>query len=65
MSEENRLLPCPFCGGEPRLQITLNKQLKTCYRYACQNDDCEATIERWTLSEEQARKKWNTRHKCP
>ena len=55
------LLPCPFCGGDPRVQETpgvyTSINCDACsVELQCTDDGCE----------ERARKRWNTRaHRRP
>ena len=55
----DKLLPCPFCGGEATLvEDIYNDQL---YNYViCSNDDCNANTGRCD-TEDEAITKWNNR----
>ena len=65
----NNLLPCPFCGGQPRLfkqnipcdsQETWNHRLL--HWYICDTYACGVALTHGEWTEERAREKWNTRH---
>ena len=55
---ENKLLPCPFCGGEAMIHISGVSQG---YRVACKRTlSCGAKLE-WFDKEDDAIDSWNTR----
>ena len=49
---ENKLLPCPFCGGEAELDEYCGK-----YVVFCKNASCS-----WRKTKAEAIEAWNTRH---
>lgn len=55
----DRLKPCPFCGGDAKLEI--NREMGgTQYQVLCTN--CPTTVGRhWFWKKEDAIKAWNTR----
>jgi Lar family restriction alleviation protein len=58
MSEE--IKPCPFCGGEVRIEIYDDCYDDNTRRVSCKNDNCiGAHI--WPESESEAIEAWNKR----
>jgi len=56
-----KLKPCPFCGGEPKIEHVIIDRKKTMYIY-CANNGCEVNLEtRGWKSRLIAIKRWNTR----
>ena len=54
---EIKLLPCPFCGGEAKVESTLKDRYRViCKRYR----ECGAT-QLYANSKEEAIESWNTR----
>ena len=63
-----KLKPCPFCGGEARLQKDIRyprpkREPKEAWEVVCDNWDCPIyhADTRYSLSEKEAIKKWNRR----
>ncbi|MBE5792436.1 MAG: restriction alleviation protein, Lar family [Clostridiales bacterium] len=63
-----KLKPCPFCGGEAKLQTDIRYprpkcDAKTAYEVVCQTWGCIIGFvdERYRLSKDEAIKAWNTR----
>ena len=65
MTDELKLLNCPFCGGEVRIRsftkdIELQGVTRTISYIACDNNSCLISTPFFD-SEEEAVKRWNTR----
>ena len=58
MSDE-KLLPCPFCGGEAELMRFPKCDRK--YVVICENKQCMASVGNYSYTKEEAIKAWNTR----
>lgn len=63
-----KLLPCPFCGQQPRLQTDFcfprpERERTKAYEVVCQNPDCiiGRVDERYRLSEREIVELWNRR----
>ena len=59
MMESNKLLPCPFCGGEAGMDADKIGKGKELYYVYCKND-C-ITQYGYSYSKEEAIQSWNTR----
>ena len=60
--EQKQLLPCPFCGKEPKLKEAPNHMDIICYWVRCVNVKCVATVGTYHEgSPKKAVKSWNTR----
>lgn len=64
MLDQVRPLPCPFCGGHPRVKV-LDGPL-TCGTVECQTPNCPAspitTLDRIAQDADEAIKNWNKRY---
>lgn len=65
MSSDKKILPCPFCGGEPYLYTRGADGTKThprkLYWYVCKTHGCGVGFTHGEWSEQSAREKWNRR----
>lgn len=59
MTKENRLLPCPFCGGEAK--VTAWSHWDDEYGYVAECDNCYLDMGEFE-TEEEAIERWNTRY---
>lgn len=59
MSEEVKLLPCPFCGKQPRWAVT--DPLEVSFEIQCSSFTCGLALFSGYQTEELAIKAWNTR----
>jgi Lar family restriction alleviation protein len=57
---DNRLKPCPFCGGEA---LAINSMRGESYDVGCFNGDCPIEPHVWAEIESEAIAAWNTRAK--
>jgi hypothetical protein len=56
-----RLLPCPFCGAEPKMD-QYNVKGTNHWDVSCMNDDCLVLVETDEFeSQEEAIRAWNKR----
>lgn len=55
---ENNLKPCPFCGGEPKMEVLGGKGSD---HRTVQCSKCKCDLH-WQITEEFAIAAWNTRH---
>lgn len=53
-----KLKPCPFCGGEAKMERT---PINPYYYVICTNLECDATVGRFQPTEEEAAAAWNRR----
>ena len=53
-----KLLPCPFCGGEATLRESKSEHDPTGYQVVC---NCGACVTTWIFQRDEAIKAWNTR----
>jgi Lar family restriction alleviation protein len=58
---KNKLLPCPFCGGEAYIWHAVHQSYGL--KVSCRNDcvTIPSSFDTWYTSEEQAIKSWNRR----
>ncbi len=53
----NKLKPCPFCGGDP-----ITKTFEQSVKIVCSNNECVGSyIYKWHKTEEEAREAWERR----
>jgi hypothetical protein len=58
----DKLLPCPFCGGEARIEIQGFGTKHPAYRVRCKNiAACASGLIEWFDTEAEARAAWNRR----
>ena len=57
---QNKLLPCPFCGGEVEMYSTQADAISEYYGFHCKSCDM-ATSYDYPNDREEAIKNWNTR----
>lgn len=57
---EERLLPCPFCGGEASMSDDPNHS--TAWEVGCYDPDCPAQPNVWQVTKAEAIAAWNRRH---
>lgn len=56
------LKPCPFCGGEARVEEYGDGYIPQCdHKYTCVIADCEFPADEWYISEGFAIEAWNAR----
>lgn len=61
---ENKLKPCPFCGGEAELQQEIGKFFREAfihYRVVCKDSRCRGASYNTWVDKPEAIKAWNTR----
>ncbi|WBT40125.1 Lar family restriction alleviation protein [Hyphomicrobium sp. DMF-1] len=57
--QSKRLLPCPFCGGNP--SIIADPNHSTAVDIMCPNGGCPVEPSVWDVNEVNAIRRWNTR----
>lgn len=57
---ENRLLPCPFCGGEAEV-VKAHHTFPLPYAVVCKTDGCNASVGNFKATLKEAIQVWNTR----
>ena len=56
--QNDKLLPCPFCGGEA---IVYTDEETNCYMIGCKSNCAVEPMTEWCETEENAIAQWNTR----
>lgn len=60
--KNNKLLPCPFCGGKVKLDKYTDVVGRNKFGIVCKNEECNCLpFTSWWASKEDAIKSWNTR----
>ena len=61
----NKLKPCPFCGGEPILDedsVAFTNKPKSCFQILCINRQCGVHLKtKWRETKQEAIEAWNRR----
>ena len=57
---DKKLLPCPFCGSEAKLEAEPIGKGKFIYSVSCSNEEC-VTMRSYRITEETAIDDWNNR----
>ncbi len=58
----NDLLPCPFCGEKPKLEVHNRDYYGMRFMIICKNVSCKMLVTTgWVANKELAIKLWNTR----
>ena len=55
------LLPCPFCGSEPK--VSNSRTFRSLFAICCQQKNCLQPTTHWSADLESCAQTWNLRYK--